>query len=179
MLFLYKRMFLRVLHPDKILQKRGLFSESIRLGTLLQSPRPVLLELERVPDLAWRPEEKLVVNKPNTRYYPGPNVSQARELFAGSIGLQIMLYIVGSSKAQIFWELVKHELTYLTTQSKLELDVSYPEGLVTQKSQSRSRSIFYIEPVSSFTQEKPERLLGRIQSTFSDLFQLLKCKCAN
>ena len=41
------------------------------------------LELERVLDPARRPgpEEKLTVNKPNTQYYPGPILGQARELF--------------------------------------------------------------------------------------------------
>ena len=41
------------------------------------------VELEREPDPGQRlgPEEKLVENKPNTRYYPGPNLSQARDLF--------------------------------------------------------------------------------------------------
>ena len=42
------------------------------------------LELERVPDPAQRPgpEEKLAVNKLNTRYYPGPNLIQAHELLS-------------------------------------------------------------------------------------------------
>ena len=41
------------------------------------------LELEWIPDQARRPgpEEQLAVNKSNTRYYPGPNLWQARELF--------------------------------------------------------------------------------------------------
>ena len=41
------------------------------------------LELERVPEPAWSPgpEEKLALNKPNTRHYPGPNLGQACELF--------------------------------------------------------------------------------------------------
>ena len=43
----------------------------------------LIVELERLPDPTRRqgPEEKLAVNKPNTRYYPGPNLGQARELF--------------------------------------------------------------------------------------------------
>ena len=44
-----------------------------------------VLELERVPDPAQRlgSEEKLVVKKPNTRCYPGPNLSsQARKPFS-------------------------------------------------------------------------------------------------
>ena len=34
----------------------------------------LIVELERLPDPTRRqgPEEKLAVNKPNTRYYPGP-----------------------------------------------------------------------------------------------------------
>ena len=40
------------------------------------------VELEQVPDSACRhgPKEKLAVNKPNTRYYPGPNLGQSLEL---------------------------------------------------------------------------------------------------
>ena len=45
--------------------------------------KTVQIELERPPDLAQRPgpEEKLVVNKPNTGYYRGPNRGQARKFF--------------------------------------------------------------------------------------------------
>ena len=41
------------------------------------------VELEWVPDPAQslRPEEKVSVNKPNTRYHPGSNLGKARELF--------------------------------------------------------------------------------------------------
>ena len=41
------------------------------------------IELERVTDTAQRPgpEEKLVINKPNTQYYPGQNLSQARQAY--------------------------------------------------------------------------------------------------
>ena len=57
------------------------------------SGRDVLVELERAPDPALRPgpEEKLVVNKPNTLYYPGPNLSQARELFCRLNRAQIII----------------------------------------------------------------------------------------
>ena len=47
------------------------------------SPYLVPVELEQVPDPARRPgpEEKLTVNKPNTRYYLGSNLGKTRELF--------------------------------------------------------------------------------------------------
>ena len=45
-------------------------------------PHPCL-ELEWVPDPARRsrPDEKLAVNKSNTRYNPDPNLGHARELY--------------------------------------------------------------------------------------------------
>ena len=43
----------------------------------------VQLELERVREPAQRrgTEEKLAVNEPISRYYPGPIIGKARELF--------------------------------------------------------------------------------------------------
>ena len=60
-----------------------LASDKLTLCHLLSSKWGSQVELERVPDPAWRlgPEEMLVVNEPNTRYPPGPNLSQPRELF--------------------------------------------------------------------------------------------------
>ena len=94
------------------------------------------LELEWVPDPARRPgpEEKLVVNKPNTRYCPGPNLGQARELFSWLHWSRDTVVYAGLEKSsKIFWELVKLEPTYITTRRELELNVSFPERLVTQK----------------------------------------------
>ena len=46
-------------------------------------PALLVVELERVPDPAQRPgpEEKVAVDKSNTRYYPGPNLGHVRELY--------------------------------------------------------------------------------------------------
>ena len=52
-----------------------------------------ILKLERVPD----PDRKLAVNKPNIRYYTGPNLSQAAALFSR---LEIMWFTLELSKAQ-------------------------------------------------------------------------------
>ena len=58
--------------PEQKRSKKALPGINSRAGT------------ERVPDPARRPgpEEKLVVNEPKTRFYPGPNFSQARELYS-------------------------------------------------------------------------------------------------
>ena len=53
------------------------------VGVFVVAVGGAVVELEQVPILAKTPwsEEKLAVNKPNTRYYPGPNLGRARELF--------------------------------------------------------------------------------------------------
>ena len=60
----------------------------------------VTLELKRVPDPAQRPgpEEKLVVNSP----IPDNISAKPASFIAGSTGLEIMLNILGSSKARRF-----------------------------------------------------------------------------
>ena len=92
------------------------------------------LELERVPDPARRPrpEEKLVVNKPNTRNNPGLNLSQACELYK-RVDSARDNGVSNKVKLEEIEELVKLEPTCLTTRCKPEFEVNYPERLDTQK----------------------------------------------
>ena len=119
-------------------------SDGSRLSSSQTNAR---LKLERVPDPARspEPEEKLTVNKPNTLYYPGPNLGRARELFwqaaQGSIERRVYW---ASEKLEEFQGLVKLEPNFPTTRPKLGLKDRYTEELATRKFWARS----------SFTQDR-------------------------
>ena len=84
----------------------------------------VTLELERVPDPAQRPgpEEKLVVNSP----IPNNISAKPASFIAGSTGLEIMLNILGSSKARRFLRARKARAN-LSHYSKQARNGSLPE----------------------------------------------------
>ena len=67
-----------------------------------------------------RPEEKLAVNKPNTRYYLAPNHHKHRELFAR---LDRCTSLKDSVNVKEFQEPDRLELTFLPTWHKTEIKV--------------------------------------------------------
>ena len=65
------------------------FSTAV-LFSILVAAAHMWVELERVPNPAGRPEpeEKLSLNKLNTRYYPSLNYAKAESFLGGSTGLK-------------------------------------------------------------------------------------------
>ena len=92
---------------------------------------------------AWRPgpEEKLAVKKPNTRYYPGTNLGQARKLFSkAQQGLKESKIYEGREKLKQFQGLVGAWANFPDYWIKARTQRQTP---------GRARSLKNFEPVSA------------------------------
>ena len=97
------------------------------------------LELERVPDPAGRtgPEDKVTLNKLETRYYPGSNLGKASKLSGRLDGAHKN---VGFPWLEDFLKSDKLEPSIIATLLKPNIDAKYPKQLKAQKNRARSSS---------------------------------------